>query len=94
MPEAGSLFDDEPRHLAAMVRTYPTSLITGEKGTRLLPMSALSVVLPVSTNAPREGHFFDEWMKVRDLDVNQESICILFGEVCQTFSKSIYDYSA
>ncbi len=85
MPQAGSLFDDEPRHLAAMVRTYPASLITGEKGTRLLPMSALSVVLPVSTNAPREGHFFDEWMKVRDLDVNQESICILFGEVCQTF---------
>lgn len=85
MPEEGSLFDDEPRHLAAMVRTYPASLIAGEKGTRLLPMSALSVVLTVSADSACEGHFFDEWMKVRNLNVNQESICILFGEVCQNF---------
>ena len=85
MPEEGSLFDDEPRHLAAMVRTYPASLIAGEQGTRLLPMSALSVVLPASTPNSQEGHFFDEWIKIRHLEMNQQSICMLFGEVCQTF---------
>lgn len=85
MPEKGSLFDDEPRHLAAMVRTYPASLITGEQGERLLPMSALSVVIPVSINAPREGHFFDEWIRARHLQMTPESVYTLFGEVCQTF---------
>lgn len=85
MPEAGSLFDDEPRHLAAMVRTYPESLITGEQGERLLPMSALSVILPAPINASREGHFFDEWMIARHLQVTEESVCTLFDEVCQTF---------
>lgn len=85
MPEEGSLFDDEPRHLAAMVRTYPEALIAGKAGARLLPMSALSVVLPPSSPEQREGHFFDDWIKERGLDINPSSVCLLFGEVCQTF---------
>lgn len=53
MPKGGSLFDAPPRHLAAMVRTYPAQLLT-DSDYRLLPMAALGSVLPYPQQCPEQ----------------------------------------
>ncbi|WP_052646785.1 IucA/IucC family protein [Paenibacillus terrae] len=75
MPENGSLYDDPPRHLAAMARIYPHELIH-DPAVRLIPMSAL---------AASQHHFFREWAAERGLPDTAESVKQLFGEVCSTF---------
>ncbi|WP_149094085.1 IucA/IucC family protein [Paenibacillus terrae] len=75
MLENGSLYDDPPRHLAAMARIYPHELIH-DPAVRLIPMSAL---------AASQHHFFREWAAERGLPDTAESVKQLFGEVCSTF---------
>ncbi|ASR47711.1 IucA/IucC family protein [Paenibacillus kribbensis] len=75
MPQNGSLYDDPPRHLAAMARMYPHELIH-DPAVRLIPMSAL---------AARQHHFFREWAAERGLPDTAASVKQLFGEVCLTF---------
>lgn len=79
MPENGSLFDDAPRHLSAMVRTYPEALLN-EETCRLVPMSALGTALP-----NQQRHFFDEWLGHRQLPANEASVLLLFRELCESF---------
>ncbi|MEC0180978.1 IucA/IucC family protein [Paenibacillus peoriae] len=75
MPQNGSLYDDPPRHLAAMERIYPHELIH-DPAVRLIPMSAL---------AARQHYFFREWAAERGLPDTAASVKQLFGEVCLTF---------
>jgi staphyloferrin B synthase len=75
MPQNGSLYDDPPRHLAAMARMYPCELIH-DPAVRLIPMSAL---------AARQHYFFREWAAERGLPDTAASVQQLFGEVCLTF---------
>lgn len=79
MPENGSLFDEPPRHLSAMVRSYPAPLMQ-DPNYRLIPMAALGALLP-----DHERHFFDEWLHYRQLAPDPASVLMLFKEVCQTF---------
>ncbi|WP_084011476.1 IucA/IucC family protein [Paenibacillus kribbensis] len=75
MPKNGSLYDDPPRHLAAMARMYPHELIH-DPAVRLIPMSAL---------AAKQHYFFREWAAERGLPDTSTSVKQLFGEVCLTF---------
>lgn len=75
MPHNGSLYDDPPRHLAAMTRIYPSELIH-DPDVRLIPMSAL---------AAGQHSFFREWAAERGLPDTAASIKQLFGEICRTF---------
>ncbi|WP_226000552.1 IucA/IucC family protein [Paenibacillus sp. BJ-4] len=75
MPKNGSLYDDPPRHLAAMARIYPHELIH-DPAVRLIPMSAL---------AASQHYFFREWAAERGLPDTAASVQQLFGEVCLTF---------
>lgn len=79
MPPEATLFDDAPRHLSAMVRTYPNVLLQ-DQNIRLIPMAALGTPLPQS-----KDHFFNEWLGYRQLDKTPESITKLFREVCSCF---------
>lgn len=79
MPKHGSLFDDAPRHLSAMVRRYPAALIK-DPDCRLIPMSALGTHPPDS-----RAHFFDEWMAYRGLATSVDSVLTLFREICDRF---------
>lgn len=79
MPENGSLFDEPPRHLSAMVRSYPPELLE-EPGYRLVPMAALGTLLP-----DREQHFFDDWLRYRQLPPDAVSVMLLFKELCLSF---------
>jgi siderophore synthetase component len=79
MPEKASLFDEAPRHLSAMVRTYPASVMDDPK-CRLIPMAALGVPLP-----GHESYFFDEWLCHRGLAPESTSVLMLFRELCDTF---------
>ncbi|MDF2648931.1 MAG: IucA/IucC family protein [Paenibacillus sp.] len=79
MPENGSLFDDPPRHVSALIRIYPPDLVANPD-IRFIPMSSLSSYIPV-----RECHFFDEWMQFRGMLVSQQSVEELFAEVCLSF---------
>lgn len=79
VPENGDLFADPPRHLSALVRGYPPHLV-GREDTRLVPMSALSVLRSSGTR-----HAFDAWMHLRALPETAESAIRLFGEVCVHF---------
>lgn len=79
MPENGSLFDEPPRHLSAMVRSYPPELIE-DPGYRLIPMAALGTLLP-----DREQHFFDDWLRYRQLPPDAVSVLRLFEELCLSF---------
>ncbi|RCK27806.1 IucA/IucC family protein [Thalassospira lucentensis] len=76
--EGTSLFDERPRHLSAMVRTYPEILEDDQY--RLIPMAALGTPLPGS-----RVHFFDEWLNYRDMARTENNILTLFREVCETF---------
>lgn len=80
MRENGSLFDEAPRHLSAMVRSYPAWLAQ-DPDYRLIPMAALGALL-----ADQERHFFDEWMECRQLaPADHASVLMLFEEICSTF---------
>ena len=79
MPPGASLFDEGPRHLAAMVRSYPAALFE-DNDCRVMPMAALGTPLPDS-----QDHFFDEWMAYRQLPSNHESVITLFQELCHCF---------
>lgn len=79
MPPDATLFDEAPRHLAAMVRGYPAALLE-QADTRLVPMAALGTPLPGSNQ-----HFFDDWMGYRQLPANAASVMTLFRELCHSF---------
>lgn len=79
MPEDATLFDEAPRHLSAMVRSYPASLMQ-DPDCRLIPMAALGVPMPA-----HEPHFFDEWLCHRGLTPDATSVQTLFQELCETF---------
>jgi siderophore synthetase component len=79
MPTEATLFDEAPRHLAAMVRSYPAELLA-DADCRLLPMAALGTSLPAS-----DRHFFDDWMSYRDLPADTPSVLTLFRELCHSF---------
>jgi siderophore synthetase component len=79
LPKDGNIFDKPPRHLAAMVRTYPAQLLKNPDY-RLLPMAALGTALPND-----KKHFFDDWMLYRQLLVNETSVLTLFKELCSSF---------
>ncbi|RON45235.1 IucA/IucC family protein [Pseudomonas frederiksbergensis] len=79
MPPDATLFDEAPRHLAAMVRGYPPALLE-DKDTRLIPMAALGTPLPGSNQ-----HFFDDWMAYRQLPANAVSVTTLFRELAHSF---------
>ncbi|MFC0215807.1 IucA/IucC family protein [Paenibacillus chartarius] len=77
LPVSGDLFADPPRHLSAMIRSYPSGLI-GTDGIRLVPMSALAVHGP-----DHDDHLFDLWLQERGLDAS--GAAELFREVCLGF---------
>ncbi|KAF2394004.1 IucA/IucC family protein [Pseudomonas frederiksbergensis] len=79
MPPDATLFDEAPRHLAAMVRGYPPALLE-DRDTRLVPMAALGTPLPGSNQ-----HFFDDWMAYRQLPANAASVMTLFRELSHSF---------
>ncbi|WP_027349771.1 IucA/IucC family protein [Halotalea alkalilenta] len=79
MPPGATLFDEAPRHLSAMVRSYPPELLD-DPACRLLPMAALGSPLPGS-----DRHFFDDWLQYRELPVNASSVLVLFRELCHRF---------
>lgn len=83
LPQHASLFDEGPRHLSAMVRSYPAALLQ-DPAYRLIPMAALGVPLPLD-----ETHFFDEWLRVRQLAPEGEPkhgpVLTLFRELCDSF---------
>lgn len=79
LPEQANLFDEGPRHLSAMVRSYPAPLLQ-DPGYRLIPMAALGVLMPGD-----EHHFFDEWLQYRQLAADHASVQMLFKELCETF---------
>lgn len=79
MPPDATLFDEAPRHLAAMVRGYPPALLE-DRDTRLVPMAALGTPLPGSNQ-----HFFDDWMAYRQLPADAASVMTLFRELSHSF---------
>nr|WP_229262538.1 IucA/IucC family protein [Duganella radicis] len=79
LPQHATLFDEGPRHLSAMVRSYPAALLR-DPACRLIPMAALGVHLP-----PRETHFFDEWLRHRQLAPQAGPVLTLFRELCDSF---------
>ena len=79
MPEGATLFDEAPRHLSAMVRSYPPALLE-DPGVRLVPMATLGTPLPGG-----EHHVFDDWLAQRGLAADTASVTALFGELCDTF---------
>lgn len=79
MPPEATLFDEAPRHLSAMVRSYPSSLIE-QPDTRIFPMAALGSPLP-----EKRDHFFDEWISYRGLNRSENSVTTLFSELCSSF---------
>ncbi|SBS35628.1 Aerobactin synthase [Marinomonas spartinae] len=79
MPPEATLFDEAPRHLSAMIRTYPNSLLKNPD-TRIMPMAALGTPLHDS-----KDHFFDEWLSYRNLSQTKESVLMLFKELASCF---------
>ena len=79
LPQHANLFDEGPRHLSAMVRSYPAALLQ-DPGNRLIPMAALGVPLP-----PEATHFFDEWLRHRQLAPQAGPVLTLFRELCDSF---------
>ncbi|ERL51936.1 IucA/IucC family protein [Halomonas huangheensis] len=79
MPQEATLFDEAPRHLSAMVRSYPEQLLT-DSTYRLIPMAALGTPLPEGGH-----HFFDDWLAHRGLEASFETVTGLFAELCQCF---------
>lgn len=79
LPQHATLFDEGPRHLSAMVRSYPPALMDDPE-CRLVPMAALGVPLP-----PEATHFFDEWLRQRELAAEAGPVLTLFRELCDSF---------
>lgn len=79
MPEDATLFDEAPRHLSAMVRSYPSALLE-DSSVRLVPMATLGTPLPAG-----EHHVFDDWLAQRGLAVGAASVKRLFEELCDCF---------
>ncbi|MBE1445843.1 IucA/IucC family protein [Paenibacillus sp. OAS669] len=78
LPESADYFDDPPRHLSALVRKYPSSLMESD-GTALVPMSALAAY------ALNGSHVLDAWMRVKGEEPSPAGAEVLFGEVCLHF---------
>ncbi|MDN3556647.1 IucA/IucC family protein [Halomonas maura] len=79
MPEGATLFDEAPRHLSAMVRSYPRALLD-DPDVRLVPMATLGTPLPGG-----EHHVFDDWLAQRGMPATPASLQALFGELCEVF---------
>ncbi|MEH6433764.1 IucA/IucC family protein [Massilia sp. DD77] len=79
LPAHADLFDEGPRHLSAMVRSYPSELVD-DPACRLVPMAALGVA-----PAPGQTHFFDAWLRFRGMASEGAQVLILFREVCERF---------
>lgn len=79
MPKGATLFDEAPRHLSAMVRSYPSALLD-DPGVRLVPMATLGTPLPGG-----EHHVFDDWLAQRGMPASPASVQALFGELCDSF---------
>ncbi len=79
LPQGATLFDEAPRHLSAMVRSYPRALL-GDPGVRLVPMATLGTPLPGG-----EHHVFDDWLAQRGMTASPASVQALFGELCDSF---------
>ncbi|WP_277811814.1 IucA/IucC family protein [Chromohalobacter canadensis] len=79
MPKEATLFDEAPRHLSAMVRSYPDALLA-DPDVRLVPMATLGTPLPGG-----EHHLFDDWLAQRGMAASAASVQALFGELCDTF---------
>ncbi|WP_240618399.1 IucA/IucC family protein [Halomonas heilongjiangensis] len=79
MPEDATLFDEAPRHLSAMVRSYPGALLN-DPSVRLVPMATLGTPLPGG-----EHHVFDDWLAQRGMTASPASVRALFGELCDGF---------
>ncbi|SBR46918.1 IucA/IucC family protein [Halomonas sp. HL-93] len=79
MPEEATLFDEAPRHLSAMVRSYPGTLLQ-DPSVRLVPMATLGTPLPAN-----EHHVFDDWLAQRGLEASGATVIRLFGELCNRF---------
>ncbi|PTL89130.1 AcsA protein [Halomonas litopenaei] len=88
LPGDASLFDEAPRHLSAMVRSYPQALLE-QAGTQLVPMATLGTPLPmVGASGPARisaHHVFDDWMVQRGMEASAASAQALFGELCARF---------
>ncbi|SPJ33040.1 IucA/IucC family protein [Kushneria phyllosphaerae] len=78
MPEGASLFDEAPRHLSAMVRSYPAEVMA-DPACRLVPMAVLG------TRLPEGEHFFDHWLDWCSTPATRESVCELLAAVCDRF---------
>lgn len=78
-PDNEILYAQEPRHLSAMLRHYPNELLENTQF-KLIPMATLGTVIPNSSH-----HFFDDWMRYRQLPPNQTSVRLLFKELCTSF---------
>ncbi|QJQ98732.1 IucA/IucC family protein [Halomonas sp. PGE1] len=82
LPQGSGLFDDPPRHMGALAREYPASLLE-DPSVRLVPMAALGVS---SAQMARAGeHPFDTWRQQRGWSDSEAAAIALFGEVCDTF---------
>lgn len=79
MPEEATLFDEAPRHLSAMVRSYPRALLE-DPNVRLVPMATLGTPLPGG-----EHHVFDDWLAQRGMTAGPDAIRVLLGELSDTF---------
>ncbi|WP_249978629.1 IucA/IucC family protein [Vreelandella olivaria] len=79
MPAGATLFDEAPRHLSAMVRSYPADLLE-DAAVRLVPMATLGTPLPGG-----EHHVFDDWLAQRGMAAGPASVTALFGELCDCF---------
>ncbi|XQU07962.1 IucA/IucC family C-terminal-domain containing protein [Halomonas sp. LY9] len=79
MPQGATLFDEAPRHLSAMVRSYPSELLEDDT-VRLVPMATLGTPLPGG-----EHHVFDDWLAEREWPASAASVTALFGELCDRF---------
>ncbi|WP_280569859.1 IucA/IucC family protein [Chromohalobacter sp. 296-RDG] len=79
MPEGATLFDESPRHLSAMVRSYPPELLD-DPGVRLVPMATLGTPLPGG-----EHHVVDDWLAQLGMAATAVSVQGLFGELCEVF---------
>jgi len=79
MPEGATLFDEAPRHLSAMVRSYPDTLLQ-DPSVRLIPMATLGTPLPAG-----EHHVFDDWRAQRGMEDSAAAVQLLFEELCDCF---------
>ncbi|OZB95308.1 IucA/IucC family protein [Paenibacillus sp. XY044] len=78
-PQDNDLFADQPRHLSAMIRSYPQELAK-DKGYRLVPMSALA--------APgAETELYPEWLRQRGRTNTAQGAIELFREIAETFGE-------